>query len=110
MPIRERYKLGKVEGARVGRFNRGINTTFIIYRIGNNLVDCGPSNQWRAVKRFVDEQPVETILLTHHHEDHSGNAARIAKQNQITPFAPELSQKKLSGGFHTPIWQKDHVG
>ncbi len=106
MPIRERYQLDQVEGARVGRFNLGINTTFVVYRIGETLIDSGPSNQWSAVRRFVDEQPVNKLILSHHHEDHSGNAGRIAKHCNLLPIAPELGQRKLAQGYQTPLLQK----
>ena len=34
-----------VHGFRTGRFDFGINTTFIIYRLGETLIDAGPTNQ-----------------------------------------------------------------
>lgn len=106
MPIRNRYSYGKVDGIRVGRFNLGINTTFIVYRIGETLIDCGPVNQWRPVKAFIDESPVKTLLLSHHHEDHGGNASRVARYCRLVPFAPELGRAKLSRGYRTPLLQK----
>jgi len=106
MPIRKKYQFENVEGVRVGRLNSGVNTTFIVYRIGDTLIDAGPINQWRAVKDFVSEKPIRQLLLTHHHEDHSSNAANIAKLADIVPIAPELSQKKLREGYKTPILQK----
>ncbi len=106
MPIRRRYKFDKVEGVQVGRFNGGLTSTFIIYRIGGTLIDSGPSNQWRAVQSFVSEALVHELLLTHHHEDHSGNAGRIAKQYNLIPYAPELSRPKLAAGFKIPPMQK----
>lgn len=106
MPIRQRVQHDGVEGIRVGRLNAGINTTFIIYRIGASLIDTGPPNQWSEIKRFIQEKPVSQLLLTHHHEDHSGNAARIARLCNLTPYAPALSQAKLSSGYRTPALQK----
>ena len=56
MPIRKEYRFDNGEhsvlGTRVGRFNLGINTTFIVYRMGDTLIDTGPSNQWREVSRY----------------------------------------------------------
>ena len=106
MPIRKRYQHEHVEGARVGRFNMGINTTFIVYRMGQTLIDTGPPNQWRAVKKFIEEKPVSQLLLSHHHEDHSGNAQRIAELYNLTPLAPELGQEKLAKAYKTPLLQQ----
>lgn len=106
MPIHQRYQLNDVEGVRVGRFKGGVNTSFIVYRIGEALIDAGPANQWPAVRAFISERPVGKLLLTHHHEDHGGNAARIARHCGMTPFAPVLSQAKLRSGYRTPLVQR----
>ncbi len=106
MGIHQRYQLNDVDGARVGRFKGGVNTSFIVYRIGEALIDAGPANQWPAVRKFIGEQPVGKLLLTHHHEDHGGNASRIARHCGLVPFAPELSRDKLKTGYRTPVLQK----
>ncbi|MDK2778376.1 MAG: MBL fold metallo-hydrolase [Pseudomonadota bacterium] len=114
MTIRRHYRYGSgtdtVLGTRVGRFNLGINTTFIIYRIGDTVIDTGPSNQWRHVRRVLQQDwqhtPLRQLLITHHHEDHSGNAARIAALSGIVPHAPQLGQAKLASGYRTPLLQK----
>jgi glyoxylase-like metal-dependent hydrolase (beta-lactamase superfamily II) len=95
-----------VHGFRTGRFDFGINTTFIIYRIGETLIDAGPSNQWSTIKRVLKPLPIKTLLITHHHEDHSGNANRISKLKKIMPYAPLLGQDKLAKGYPTPLLQK----
>lgn len=106
MPIRERLQFEDVEGVRVGRVGWGLNTVFVVYRIGDVLIDTGPSNQWRPVRSFVSELPPRRLLLTHHHEDHSGNAARLAKLYDLLPEAPEASRDKLRRGYRTPPMQR----
>jgi glyoxylase-like metal-dependent hydrolase (beta-lactamase superfamily II) len=95
-----------VHGFRTGRFDFGINTTFIIYRIGTTLIDAGPTNQWSTIKRVLKPLDIDTLLITHHHEDHSGNANRISKLKKLTPYAPALGQAKLAKGYPTPLIQK----
>lgn len=110
MTVRNTYKYENgphsVYGFRTGRFNFGINSTFIIYRIGETLIDAGPSNQWSTIKRVLAPQTINTLLITHHHEDHSGNAGRIAKLKKLTPYAPLLGREKLAKGYPTPLLQK----
>jgi len=106
MPVRQHYQHEVVEGQKVGRMNMGINTQFIVYRIGDTVIDSGPSNQWKHVYPFLDQAPVKQLLLTHHHEDHSGNAQRIAERFKLTPKAPSLAQEKLANGYPTPLIQK----
>ncbi|CAM3814927.1 MBL fold metallo-hydrolase [Parendozoicomonas haliclonae] len=112
MSVRGKYSLTcprtgvTAKGLHVGKVNGGINTMFIVYRIGGTVIDCGPPNQWREVKPFIESEPVEQLLITHHHEDHSGNGARIAKLAGIVPFAPELGRAKLASGYKVPPLQK----
>ena len=95
-----------VHGFRTGRFDFGINTTFIIYRLGETLIDAGPTNQWSTIKRVLKPLTIKTLLITHHHEDHSGNANRISKLKKLLPYAPLLGQEKLAKGYPTPLLQK----
>ncbi|WP_281646063.1 MBL fold metallo-hydrolase [Parendozoicomonas sp. Alg238-R29] len=110
MPVRGQYNFDGgshlVEGIRIGRVDAGINTTFIIYRIGDTVIDCGPPNQWEEVKAFIERGPVRQLLITHHHEDHSGNGSRIKDITGVTPFAPELAQAKLAAGYKVPPLQR----
>jgi len=110
MPIRKTYRhengAHSVDGFRVGRFNMGINTTFIVYQIGDTLIDTGPSNQWKSVREGLQGRNIRQLLITHHHEDHSGNAANIAKQWNLIPYAPELGREKIRTGYKTPVMQR----
>lgn len=99
----ERIAHGPVVGLKVGRFGLGLNTKVVCYRIGRTLIDTGPPNQWRQVRRFVKEQAEEPgldrVLLTHHHEDHAGNAARIQELLDVPVYAPEASRERLREGY-----------
>lgn len=106
MAVWKTYQHHEIDGIKVGRLNQGINTQFIVYRFGDTLIDSGPSNQWRHVRKFVAEKPIEQLLLTHHHEDHSGNAHNISKTFGILPKAPALAQEKLATGYKTPVLQR----
>ncbi|WP_062262843.1 MBL fold metallo-hydrolase [Endozoicomonas arenosclerae] len=106
MSVIERFQHEDLEAIRVGRFNLGVNTSFIVYRLGETVIDTGPSNQWRFLKPFIAEKPLEQLLITHHHEDHAGNIGRISQMTGVTPLAPELSLKKLRDGYATPLMQK----
>lgn len=106
MSVLSTYRHHDLEGIRVGRFNLGVNTTFIVYRLGGTLIDTGPSNQWRHVRAFIESQPLQQLLLTHHHEDHSGNAGAIHRLTGIQPQAPALTIDILRRGFRIPPLQK----
>ncbi|MGH1374167.1 MAG: MBL fold metallo-hydrolase [Cellvibrionaceae bacterium] len=106
MAVLDSFSYHDLDAHRVGRFNLGINTSFICYRLEGTLIDCGPSNQWKYVKPFVEQKPVEQVLLTHHHEDHSGNAASIYQLTGIQPQAPDITIDILKRGFKIPPTQR----
>ncbi|MBU3068461.1 MBL fold metallo-hydrolase [Aestuariicella sp. G3-2] len=106
MSVMQRYQHKDLVGLRVGRVNLGINTSFIVYRLGDTVIDTGPTNQWKYVKPFIESSPFEQLLLTHHHEDHSGNAGAIHRLTGIQPKAPTLTIDILKRGFKIPPMQK----
>ncbi len=99
----ERLTYGPVEGLRAGRYGFRSGLMATCYRIGRTLIDTGPPNQWRAVRRFVieqdDEHGIDRVLVTHHHEDHAGNAARLQELLDVPVYAPEASLDRLRDGF-----------
>jgi glyoxylase-like metal-dependent hydrolase (beta-lactamase superfamily II) len=99
----ERITYGPVDGLRAGRYGFGSNTQAACYRIGRSLIDTGPPNQWRAVRQFALDQDethgIDRVLLTHHHEDHAGNAARLQELLDVPVYAPEASLDRLREGF-----------
>ncbi len=85
------------------------------YHIDGIMIDTAQSNMRKAVLRFVESIRPDRILLTHHHEDHSGNAAAIRelcgavvmghplaaeKMKQIRPILP---YQHLIWGRSTPV-------
>lgn len=83
----------------MGLFHLGVNTSFVVYRVGSTLIDAGPPNQWAKVRNFAVENPPKLVLLTHHHEDHSGNAEHLRRSFGSRILAPELSRELLRDGF-----------
>ncbi|BBM00292.1 MBL fold metallo-hydrolase [Microbulbifer sp. GL-2] len=106
MSVRESFRYQDLDALRVGRFNMGVNTTFVVYRLKGTVIDTGPSNQWRYVKPFIQSGPINQLLLTHHHEDHSGNAGVIHRLTGVQALAPEQTIGILKKGFRIPPMQK----
>jgi glyoxylase-like metal-dependent hydrolase (beta-lactamase superfamily II) len=106
MGIVERIEHAGVEGLRVGRYGKKINTTCVLYRVGSTIIDTGPPNQWSAVRRFLLEKPVTQVVVTHHHEDHAGNLGIIARELGYPAFAPATSIQALEHGFHLQYFRR----
>jgi glyoxylase-like metal-dependent hydrolase (beta-lactamase superfamily II) len=58
-----------------------------VYLVDGLLIDSGPPNLGRDVRRLVGELRVGQCVTTHHHEDHSGNDALLSRELGITPLA-----------------------
>jgi glyoxylase-like metal-dependent hydrolase (beta-lactamase superfamily II) len=63
--------------------------------------------QRQALALLAAREPIHRILLTHHHEDHSGNAAAIKQATGAAVLAPSLAIPKLRRGF--PIRAYQHL-
>ena len=56
------------------------------YLVGNILVDSGLVYLGPLVRAFLAGRTVEAIALTHHHEDHCGNAGAVALDHQAPVY------------------------
>jgi glyoxylase-like metal-dependent hydrolase (beta-lactamase superfamily II) len=106
MAVIERVNHGPVSGIRVGRFNKGINTTFVVYQHKDVLIDTGPINQWQYINKFIDKKTINHVLITHHHEDHSGNAYYLSKLTKLPVLTNALCQQQLKKSYDIPFIQK----
>jgi len=95
---------------RTGRYNLGIGSSCIVYRLGDTVIDTGPPNQWPVVRRFLRERNVEQVLVTHHHEDHSGNGARLQRELKATVFFPPSGVALARDGFPPAGLPTDNLG
>ncbi len=104
MITEEILDFGDIRGIRVGGSLIGPPLmTVIYYYIDEVLIDTGSYYARRSIKNFIENNTVTAALLTHYHEDHSGNAAflvksgiqvfghnetvkALAKQNRLKPY------------------------
>lgn len=89
----------------MGRFNLGISSTCIVYRLSSCVIDTGPPNQWNTVRGFLQERSVEQVLITHHHEDHSGNGARLQRQMHSAVYMSQRGIDPMRHGFRLRPYQ-----
>lgn len=106
MGIERRFAYKEVEGLRTGRFALELNTSAICYRVGTTLIDCGPPNRWPQVRSFLRQRPPVQLLLTHHHEDHSGNAACIQAEFGTQVLAHPAALPELAAGWKLRPYQR----
>ena len=77
-----------------------------LYVVDGLVIDTGQSNMARIVAGLLEEIDLNRVALTHHHEDHSGNAALISHLRNIPVLGHPLTANKLKKGFAIPPYQR----
>ncbi len=101
-----RKQFGEVIG-----YNSGISLigpplmTAWCYLLDGVLIDSGITHLRQAVVESVREDKPECILLTHYHEDHSGNVGAIRRALGIPAFAHPLTVAKMRAPFKIRPYQ-----
>ncbi len=106
MAVVDQFEFEDVEGLRVGRFTQRINTTCYVFRVGETLIDTGPPNQWKWIRDFIRQRNIRQVLITHHHEDHSGNGAGIQQELGIPVYAPPTTVPYLKNGYKVHLYRR----
>ena len=75
------------------------------YYLDGLLVDTGPPTTSRALVRLLDELPVQSVVLTHAHEDHSGANQQLQARG-LTPLAHPLALGPLAYPPHQRPYQR----
>lgn len=77
----------------------GSRLDIYVYTAEGLVVDTGPSRFAREYTQFFQSQPVSHAVLTHFHEDHSGNASWLCNRGvpvYIHPSALEICRKRAA--------------
>jgi glyoxylase-like metal-dependent hydrolase (beta-lactamase superfamily II) len=79
--------------------------TVFLYLVDGVLVDTGQPHMRREVLEMVESQRPERIVLTHHHEDHSGNARAVCDCLGIEVLGHPQAIRKMSGPLNILPYQ-----
>ncbi len=97
MNVVKKHEFGKVRGWEFGWSPVGPPLmTVLCYRVGPVLIDTALAHMRPAVLEMVKQEGIKTVLLTHCHEDHSGNAAAIKDTFGIPVYGTKLTAEKLA--------------
>lgn len=107
MIFAKQHTYGPVKGFEVGIAPMGkpIKSVYL-YLIDSILIDTGPHHLRKKVRSMIDSNNVAAILLTHHHEDHSGNAGLLKDQYSAPVYLHPYGIAKLSEGFNILPYQQ----
>jgi glyoxylase-like metal-dependent hydrolase (beta-lactamase superfamily II) len=100
MKILKKHDFGEVTGWELGwsPVGRPMMTVFF-FIVKDLMIDTGLRHMRQEIKDIVCQNHIRNILLTHYHEDHSGNAAIISKATGAGVYGHPLTAKKLHTGY-----------
>lgn len=107
MRVCKEYQFDKIKGFELGWSLVGppLMTTHC-YTLGDLMVDTGQAHMQKQVMEIAQNAGVRRVVLTHHHEDHSGNAAVIKYEMGAIVYGHELTAKKMATRFNIFPYQK----
>ncbi len=96
-------KLEELTGYRfsIFRFNTNMQSVYL-FHIGDTLIDTGQSKSREEVVKKLDALNIKKIILTHHHEDHTGNAAYLSRRYEVPVYAHPKCVQMLKVGLKLP--------
>ncbi|MBN2159778.1 MAG: MBL fold metallo-hydrolase [Spirochaetes bacterium] len=103
---REKY-FGEVEAFEMGYGPIGpplMNVFF--YLVDGLLVDTGQSRMKNAFNSLLERASVGKAVLTHHHEDHTGNAAELIRTKGVPVYGHPVTVEKMAAGFRVLPYQR----
>ncbi len=107
MKICKKYDFKEIKGFKLGWSLLGqYLLTVYFYILDDLLIDTGQSHMQKEVLQIAEDHNIKKIFLTHHHEDHSGNAAAIKWSNDAAVFGHPLTKEKMTAPFKILPYQK----
>ena len=76
------------------------------YLVGTTLIDCGPPSTAAQLVRVLEGRPVDTLLVTHHHEDHMGSADLLARHRGLVARIHPAGVPLVEGGFRQETYRR----
>ena len=106
--MHERETYGPVQALRHGRRIFGLLPPYMTVRcfaVDGLLIDAGLSTHAGPVRAFAEDAGARRAVLTHHHEDHSGNAVALRAAG-MEVRAGARTRQWMGTGFRTRLYQR----
>ena len=76
------------------------------YVVDGVLIDTGAQSLHKHVKSFVEQADFDQVMITHSHEDHSGNAGYIEKTKNVPIFLSEKTIDECTRSADYPLYRQ----
>lgn len=112
MHIANRRQFGEIEAYEFGYGPVGKPFMSVyVYVLDGVIIDTGQSNMRKYVIEQLRNIRPQAILLTHHHEDHSGNAFALGNRHRVDVLGHPLTAQKMAAKrkilpYQRYIWGK----
>ncbi|PTX64238.1 glyoxylase-like metal-dependent hydrolase (beta-lactamase superfamily II) [Melghirimyces profundicolus] len=102
----KRLKHGEVTALRC-RFDFPGNVFRIwVFHVDGLMLETGPRRAVKEVERFAQDFPPRSIALSHFHEDHAGNAARLAEKYGAPVYMGDRTAEILAHPPRIPLYRR----
>ncbi len=91
---------------RLGRFYKATNLTVYFFSYSDIYIDSAQSSMQKRFMEIARKDSPAFCLLTHYHEDHSGNAAFLKDTFKTKIVTHKKSEEYLSGAFKMLPYEK----
>ncbi|MEH6938216.1 MBL fold metallo-hydrolase [Bacillus sp. JJ664] len=76
------------------------------YVVDGVLIDTGAQSLHKYFKSFVEQADIDQVMMTHSHEDHSGNAFYVGKMKNVPIFLSEKSIDECKRSADYPLYRQ----
>ncbi|MCZ2257794.1 MBL fold metallo-hydrolase [Sporosarcina sp. G11-34] len=77
-----------------------------VYLIDGLLIDTGPANKQKELIHLFEQWDIREVVLTHHHEDHTGTAQWIQKNKDVPVYIHETGIENCRNAMKLPLYRK----
>jgi len=77
-----------------------------VYLVDGMLIDTGAEKLQEELEVFFTDHPFDQVVLTHHHEDHTGNAAWLQQHVEVPFFLHPLGMPIIEDDGEYPEYRK----
>lgn len=101
----EEDKIGPINSVNMARkyFNKNIMSVRV-YFVGDTMIDTGLYHLGRNLIAYAKDKKIKKALVTHYHEDHSGNMKNLCMEG-IKVYATELTKKIVNSDPPVKFYQ-----
>lgn len=82
----------------VYRMSKNVQTVYT-FLVDDVLIDTAQRHNRENLYKVIKDKNISKILLTHHHEDHSGNVGYLMKKLNIPAYGHQYAHDVLKNGY-----------